>query len=103
MTHLVKDILQSSLGQSRALYVFHRTEFPGQSLALLHADRLQLLPRQLLQVLGIFPQVDLGADDEAGNTRAVVVHLWEPLLLDVFERCRRSDGEANEEDVGLGI
>ena len=32
-----------------------------------------------------------------------MVNLGEPLLSDVLERRRRCDGEADEEDVGLGV
>ena len=33
----------------------------------------------------------------------MVVHLWEPLLADVFERGWGGDGEADKEDVGLWV
>jgi hypothetical protein len=33
----------------------------------------------------------------------VVVDLWEPFLPHVLERGRRCDGEADEEDVCLGV
>lgn len=48
-------------------------------------------------------QVELGTDDQARDARAVVVNLGEPLLADVLEGSRRNDGEADEEDVGLGV
>jgi len=41
--------------------------------------------------------------DETRNTGAVVMNFREPLLFDVFERCGGCDGEANEENVGLGV
>ena len=71
---------------------------------------------------GVFPQVELGADQDDGDVRRVMVDLGKPLApegqrgvfqtgglgasylgLDVVERGRADDGEADEEDVGLGV
>jgi len=99
VTHLVEDILQASLGQGTALYVFHRAELPRQSLPLVRRDWPLLLTGKLIEVSLVFTKVDLRSlhvsyiadierathDNEAGDSGAVVVHLGEPLLLDVLE------------------
>lgn len=51
----------------------------------------------------ILPQIDLGTDDQTRNTRAVVMDLGEPLLLDVLERRGRGHTEADQEHVRLGV
>lgn len=33
----------------------------------------------------------------------MVMHFWEPLFADVFERSRGSNREADKEDIGLRI
>jgi len=70
---------------------------------LLFGDRLHLLLGQLIKDLRVIPEVDLGADNQAGHTRAVVADLWEPLLPHVLKGSRGCDAEANEEHVGLGV
>jgi len=74
------------------------------------------LPKQrekksyLLLVLGkllnegrVVAEIHLRANDEAGDTGAVVVDFGEPLLLDVLERCGVHNREANKEDIRLGV
>lgn len=102
-TYLIEHVLQSLLRQRRALHVLDRTQLPRKPLALLACDGPLLLSLQLLQHLRVVSKIDLCPDDQARYARAVVVDLWEPLLLDVLERCRGSDTEAYEEDVGLRV
>jgi hypothetical protein len=100
---LVKDVLEALLRQSRALDVLDGAELTREPLARVMLDGPLLLPGELLADGGVLSQVDLGADNQAGHARAVVVDLGEPLLLDVLERCRARDREADEEDVGLRV
>lgn len=58
---------------------------------------------QLLTHTGVIAQIGLRADNQAGDTGAVVVDLGEPFLTNVFKGRGRSHGEANQEDVGLGV
>lgn len=102
-THLVKNVLQLVLGERAALDVPHGTQLLGHLLAILLPHGRHLLLAQLLAHAGIIAQIGLGADDEARHARAVVVHLGEPLFPDVLEGGGRGDGEADEEDVGLGV
>ena len=103
LTYLIKDILQLVLRQSRALHVFNCTKLFGHPVTVLLTNRLHLLASQLLPNAGVVAQIGLSADDKTGHTRTVVVHLGEPLFPYVFERGRRSHGEADQEDVGLGV
>lgn len=84
-THLIKDIFELVLRKSTALDVFDRAQVLGHPLAVLLPHRLHLLLGQLRYHLRIIPQIYLGADYQAGDAGAVVVHLGEPLLADVFE------------------
>lgn len=58
---------------------------------------------ELLAHTGVIAQIGLGADDQAGDTGAVVVDFGEPFLANVLKRRGGSNGEADEEDIGLGI
>lgn len=102
-TDLVKNVLQALLREGRAFDVLDSAELPSELLALLRSHWPLLLPRQLLQHLRIIPKIDLSADDEARNTRAVVVNLWEPFFFHVFEGCWRCDAEADQEHISLGV
>lgn len=101
--YLVKNILQLVLRQSTALDVFHRAQLLSHPLTILPPYRRHLLFGQFLSDTGVISQIDLGTNNEARNTRAVVVDFGKPLLADVFERGGRSDAETHEEDIGLGI
>lgn len=102
-THLIEDILELVLRQSTALNVFDRAQLLRHPLAVLFPHRLHLLLLQLRHHLLVVPQVHLRADYQARDAGAVVVHLGEPFLADVFERGRRRDAEAHQEDVGLWV
>jgi hypothetical protein len=102
-SYLVKHILELVLRQGTALDVFDSAELLGHALAVLPPHGSHLLLSKLLPDAVIVPQIDLGADNEAGDTGAVVVDLGEPLLADVLEGGGRCDAEADEEDVGLGV
>lgn len=86
MSYLVKHILQLILRQSTALDVLDRTQVLGHSLTILSPHRCHLLLGQLLLYAGIVSQIDLCADNEAGDAGAVVMDLGEPFFADVFER-----------------
>lgn len=107
---LVKDVLESLLGQGRALDVLDSTELSGHSLTILSLDRLHLLLAKLTEygvlvvtLLLRWAQIELGTDNQARDARAVVVDFGEPLLADVLKGSRRDDGEADEEDIGLRV
>ena len=111
MTYLVKDVLESLLGQGRALDVLDSTELSGHSLTVLSLNWLHLLFTKLAEngvllvvaLLLRWAQIELGTDNQARDARAVVVDFREPLFANVLERSRRDDGEADKEDVGLGV
>lgn len=101
--YLVKHVLEFVLRQSTALDILHGAQVLCHALAVLLPHRLHLLLGQFLSHARVIPQIDLCTDNEAGNARAVVVHLGEPFLADVLEGCGGGDAEANEEDVGLWV
>lgn len=84
-TYLVKHIFELVLRQRTALDVFNRAEVLRHTLTVLSADGGHLLLGKLLSDAGVISQIDLSSNNEAGNARAVVVNLREPLLANVFE------------------
>ena len=102
-SYLVKNVLELVLCQSTALDILDSTEFLGHALSVLPAHRRHLLLGEFVADAGVVPQVNLGAHNEARDTRAVVVDLGEPLLANVLEGRRGGDAEADQKDVGLGI
>lgn len=100
---LVEDALQVALGERRALQVLVRLDLPGAYQGLLVGHGLHSLLPQGLESRGVFSQIELGADEDNGDVGRVVVNLGVPLGLDVVKRRRADDGEADEEDVGLGV
>lgn len=85
-TCLVKNVLEALLGQCGALDILDRTKFTCETLSLLRGDGPLLLPLELLHHLRVIAQIHLGAHDKAWNTRAMMVHFREPLLLHVLKR-----------------
>lgn len=93
ITYLVKDVLESLLGQGRALDVLDSTELSGHSLTVLSLDGLHLLFTKLAEngvllvvaLLLRWAQIELGTDNQARDARAVVVDFREPLFADVLE------------------
>lgn len=102
-TYLVEHVLQLVLGEGAALDVLDGAEVLGHALAVLFPHRLHLLFGELIAHARVLAKVDLGAHDEAGDARAVVVDLGKPLLPDVFKGSGGGDREAHEENVGLGV
>lgn len=83
--YLIKDVLELILCQGRTLDVFNSAKFLSHPVTVLLADGGHLLTGELIPDSGIVAQIGLGTDDQAGNTRAVVVDFGEPLFADVLE------------------
>lgn len=95
MTYLIKDILELVLGQRRAFNIFHCAQLPCHLLTILFTHWLHALLRQLLLYARILAKIGLRTNDQAWYPRAMVMHFWEPLFADVFERSRGSNREAD--------
>lgn len=78
-------------------------DLTSQSLTLLGRDGRLVLLLQLLQHVGVVAEIALGSHQQDGHTGTVVRHLRVPLVLDVLVGRRAGDGEADDEDVGLGV
>lgn len=100
---LIKNILQLILCQSTALHILHSSKLFGHTLAILPPHRGHLLLAQLLTHTRVLTQICLGADNQAGDARTMVVYFGEPLLAYILEGGRGSDGETNKEDIGLRV
>ena len=62
MDGLVEDILDATHGHRRALTVRGGAQLRRLPVASLRRRRLLLLCRELLDLIGVFAEVDLGAD-----------------------------------------
>ena len=102
--YLIEDVLQVPLRQSAAFDVLDSSKLlrPLPALGFLDESPVRVV-LQSLPVVGVLAQIHLSADEEAGDTGAVVADLGEPLVPDVVERGLGYDAEANEEYIGLGI
>lgn len=76
---LVEDALQVALCQCRALEVLLRLDFLGNHNGLLVLDGRHLLLAQRLLGGLVVSQIELGADQDDGHARCVVVNLGIPL------------------------
>lgn len=83
--YLIEDILQLVLCQSGTLDIFHCAEFLRHPITIFLANRLHLLASELVPNARIVAQISLRTDDQAGDTRAVMVDFGEPLFPDVLE------------------
>jgi hypothetical protein len=83
--YLIEDILQLVLCQSGTLDIFHCAEFLGHAITVFFANRLHLLAGELIPNARIVAQISLGANDQAGDTGAMVVDFGEPLFPHVLE------------------
>jgi hypothetical protein len=101
--YLVEHVLELILGQSTALHIFDSTELLGHAFTILPPYWRHLLLSELLADARVVAQIDLGADDEAGDAGTVMMNFGEPLLADVLEGGWGGDAEADEENVGLGV
>ena len=100
---LVKNILDSFPSERGAFHVLRSLHTLGHSLPGLPADWPLLVLCQFHQGCLVLSQVRLGANQEEGNTRAVMPDFWDPLFLDVFKGGWESYREADEEDRSIWI
>jgi len=98
---LLEDALETLLRQGRALEVHLGANLLSEVLAVLGRGDLVVL--EALERLLVVAEIDLGADEHGLGLGAVVRDLGIPLGLDVVERRRSDDREAQEEDIGLGV
>lgn len=101
--YLIKHILELVLCQSGTLHVFHGAKFLCHAITVFLPDGLHLLAGELVPNTRIVAQIGLCANNQAGDTRTVVVNLGEPLFPHVLKGGGGGDGEANKEDISLRV
>ena len=74
---LVEHLLQALLRERRALHVFVRAQLRRKRLALLWGNGGATLLRQTIDGLRVVSQVELGADQNEGCARGVVLRFWQ--------------------------
>lgn len=92
-------LFQSPLRERRAFHVLDGPNLIRQLLALFPLQRRQALFREGTQRLPVLAQVDLGAHEDDGRVRAVVLDLGVPLGSDILEGRRTGHAEADQEHV----
>ena len=102
--YLIEDVLQVPLRQSAAFDVLDSSKQlrPLPALGFLDDSPIRVVLHSL-PVVRVLAQIHLSADEEAGNTWAVMADLREPLVPDVVERGLGYNAEANEEYICLGV
>jgi hypothetical protein len=121
---LVENALKVPLSQSGALKVLVCLDFLGASQRLFVRHGLHTLLAEGLERSGVFSKIELGSDQDDGDIGRMMVDLGVPLELvstglgflfaasmvvssylglDVVKRGGADDGEADEENVGLGV
>lgn len=100
---VLKDLADTLAGSGRALKVLVSANLLADLLTLLRQNRLLAGLAKLLDDLGFVAQILLAADENDGKTLAEVQDLGDPLLLDVVEGVRGIDGEADQDNVGIGV
>lgn len=81
--HPVENLLQPLPRERRALDISMGPHLPCEPLTLFTSDHSLLLAAQLLCHYRAVSQIDLQPDEKTWDSQAVVLHLGEPLLLDV--------------------
>lgn len=102
-TYLIKHIFKLVLGQCGTFDIFHGAQVFGHAVAIFLADRLHLLPSQLLTNGWVVAEIDLRSDNQAWNTRTMVVNFGKPLFAHVLKRCGGSHGKTDQEYICLWV
>jgi len=99
----VENVFQTLLCERRTLHIFDSLDLPRHVGALVGGDGRELLLSESVEGLLVLAHVELGPDQDHGCVGAVVLNLGDPFGANIFEGSGGDDGEADEEDVGLGI
>jgi len=78
---LVKDTLEVALCEGRALHVLDCLDLLGDADSLLVLDGCHLLLSQALLGALVIAKIELGSDQDDGNTGCVVLNLGVPLFV----------------------
>lgn len=90
---LVKDALQVALGQSGTLKVFVRLDLLSTGEGLLVRHGLHALLAERVKSGGVLTKIELGADEDDGDIRSMVIDLGIPLescMLAAVALCLRT-------------
>ena len=56
-----------------------------------------------LDCVGVVAEILFAANEQEWRVGAEVADLWHPFLRNVLERVRAVDGEADQQNVGVGV
>lgn len=100
---VLEHFADAFVGLGRALEVLERADLLADVFGLLRSHGLLRSLVQLLDGLLVVAQVLLAADEDDGQALTEVQNLGNPLLLDVVERIGRVNGEADEDNMRVGV
>jgi len=100
---ILEDFPNAFACTSRALEIVSCADLLGDCLALLGSDRALGRPTEVVEGLGVPPEILLASDEDNRQAGAKVHHFRDPLFLDVFQRVGTIDGEADEDNVRVRI
>jgi hypothetical protein len=100
---VLKHLANTLVGLGRALEVLVGADLLTDLLTLFGRHGLLAGLAKLLDRLLVVSQILLAANENDGETLAEVKDLRNPLLLDVVKRVGGVDGEANQDDMGIGV
>jgi len=100
---VLEHLLHAFACPGRALEIFVGVDLLGDSVSFFRGNGLLVCLAELLDRLGIVTQILFAANEEDGETSAEVQDLSNPLLLNVIKRVRCVDGEADQDDMRIGV
>jgi len=99
----VKNGFETLLSERRALEVLHGSNRSRHLAGIIVGNGSQAFRCKLGFGLWVVTQIALGANQDDGHARGMVLNLGPPFRLDVVERSGADDGEANQEDIRLRV
>jgi len=100
---MLKNLPHTLVGLGRAFEVFVSTNLLPDILTLLRRHRLLRRLGELLNRLLIPAEILFAADENDGQTRAEMEDFGDPLFLHIVKRIGRINGEADQNDMRIGV
>lgn len=99
----LEDLTNTLVGSCGAFEILVGSNLLANFLTLFRSNWLLRGLVQLLNGLGVMTKILLATDENDGEALAEVKNLGDPLLLDVVKGIGGIDGEADQDDVGVGV
>jgi len=100
---VLEDFADAIAGLCRTLYVLNGADAFADFFALFGSDRLLGGFAKLFDGALVEAEILLAANENNRKARAEVQDLGDPLFLNIVKRIWRIDGEADQNDMGIGV